>query len=79
MRISEAANNAGVNLETVRFYERKGMITQPARPANGGFRDYAPAIVDHILFIKHTQELGFSLKEVEGQDHLKLITLKLKP
>lgn len=63
MRISALARRAGVGVETVRFYEREGLIDQPARPANGGFRSYPGETVQRIRFIRQAQGLGFSLKE----------------
>lgn len=61
--ISRAAQKAGVGVETIRFYERKGLIEQPAKPSAGGFRVYPPASVERIRFIRQAQELGFSLRE----------------
>ena len=63
MTISKAARQAGVGVETIRFYERKGLISQPAKPRDGGFRDYPPLTVERIRFIRQAQELGFSLRE----------------
>jgi MerR family mercuric resistance operon transcriptional regulator len=65
MWIGKLANGAGVGVETVRFYESKGLITQPPRPADGGYRDYPIEMVHHIRFIRNAQQLGFSLKEVK--------------
>lgn len=64
MRIGEVATAAGVGVETVRFYEHKGLIAQPQRPANGGYRDYPQEAVSRIRFIRSAQELGFSLAEI---------------
>lgn len=63
MQIGTLANEAGVGVETIRFYERKGLIARPPRPRDGGFRSYPSETVDRIRFIRHAQELGFSLKE----------------
>lgn len=63
--ISKVAKKLGINIETVRFYERKGLIKQPAKPAEG-YRDYPSSTVARIRFIKRSQELGFSLIEIEG-------------
>ncbi len=65
MRIGEIAASAGVGVETVRFYEAKGLISQPVRPAGGGYRDYPPEIAHRIGFIRSAQQLGFSLQEIE--------------
>ncbi|RWI36163.1 MAG: MerR family transcriptional regulator [Mesorhizobium sp.] len=64
MTISRAAEKAGVGVETIRFYERRGLIRQPARPRNGGYRFYDDEIVERIRFIRHAQDLGFSLREI---------------
>lgn len=64
MRISEVARESGVGVETVRFYEHKGLIAQPLRPKNGGYRDYPLDAVRRIRFIRSAQQLGFSLSEV---------------
>ena len=64
MQIGTLANEASVGVETIRFYERKGLIARPLRPRDGGFRSYPPETADRIRFIRHAQELGFTLKEV---------------
>ncbi|MGH6660057.1 MAG: MerR family transcriptional regulator [Rhodospirillales bacterium] len=64
LTIGRAAKQAGVGVETIRFYERKGLITRPPRPAAGGFRDYPKATLGRIRFIREAQELGFSLAEI---------------
>lgn len=64
MRISEVARDSGVGVETVRFYEQKGLVTQPPRPDTGGYRDYPADAVRRIRFIRSAQQLGFSLVEV---------------
>ncbi len=61
--IGEVAKAAGVGVETVRFYERKGLIPDPPRRPSG-YRAYPKAVVDRIVFIRHAKELGFSLKEI---------------
>ncbi|MFF1819699.1 MerR family transcriptional regulator [Kribbella sp. NPDC058245] len=69
MRTSELADQAGVNPETLRYYERRGLLTQPPRTP-GGYRDYPPTAVELLRFIKRAQELGFTLDEVEELLHL---------
>jgi MerR family copper efflux transcriptional regulator len=64
MKISAVAKQAGVGVETIRFYERKALITQPPKPSNGGFRRYPAATVERVRFIRQAQSLGFSLKEI---------------
>lgn len=61
--IGELARAAGVGVETIRFYERRGLIERPARPA-GGFRAYPRATVLRLAFVREAQELGFTLREV---------------
>jgi len=61
--IGQLAKAAGINVETVRFYERKGLIDQPLKPATG-YRQYSDNILQRIHFIKHSQELGFTLSEI---------------
>jgi DNA-binding transcriptional MerR regulator len=63
MRIGEVAAKAGVNVQTIRFYERHGLLKQPRRLPSG-YRDYPAGTVRIITFIKRNQKLGFSLKEI---------------
>jgi Hg(II)-responsive transcriptional regulator len=63
LRTGEVARLAGVNVETLRFYERQGILPQPPRRASG-YREYPPDTVDVVRFIKRAQEVGFSLREV---------------
>ena len=63
LTIGRLARKAGVNVETVRYYQRIGLVDEPGKPAEG-FRTYAPETVDRITFIKRAQALGFSLDEV---------------
>lgn len=74
MTISRAAQRAGVGVETIRFYERRGLIEQPARPRSGGYRFYGDEIVERIRFIRQAQELGFSLREIA-----ELLSLRADP
>jgi len=64
MRTSEVATRAGVNAQTLRYYERCGLLDQPPR-SPAGYRDYPPATVPMLRFLKRTQELGFTLSEVD--------------
>ena len=64
MRIGEVALRAGVNVQTLRYYERRGLLREPARSPSG-YRQYDADAVRVIRFIKRAQELGFSLREVE--------------
>lgn len=74
MTISRAAERAGVGVETIRFYERRGLIEQPARPRSGGYRFYDDEVVERIRFIRQAQELGFSLREIT-----ELLSLRADP
>ena len=73
MTIGQLAAEAGVNVETVRFYERKGLIAQPSRP-QAGYRRYDPQTGRRIRFIREAQELGFSLTEIR-----QLLALRVDP
>lgn len=63
LTIGELAALAGVGVETVRFYQRKGLTPEPPRPA-GAIRRYGAADVERLRFVKSAQSLGFSLGEV---------------
>ena len=63
MRIGELAAKAGVNIQTIRFYERRGLLRQPRRLPSG-YRDYPAGAVKIITFIKRNQKVGFSLKQI---------------
>jgi len=71
MTIGELAKAAGVHIETVRYYERCGLLPEPARRPSG-YRAYAEATVARLRFIKNAQELGFALAEIE-----KLLALRV--
>lgn len=64
MWIGEAAEAAGVKVETVRYYERRGLLEQPPRPGTG-YRHYSDEVVHVVRFIRQAQDLGFTLDEVE--------------
>ncbi len=63
MTIGQAADQAGVGIETVRFYERQGLIKQPRKPEGTGVRRYPADLVARIRFVREAQQLGFSLRE----------------
>ena len=63
MRPSQVASGAGVNLQTLRYYERRGLIPLPRRLLSG-YRSYDPAVVGRVRFVKAAQQLGFSLDGV---------------
>ena len=62
LTIGTLAENAGIGVETVRFYQRKGLLAVPARA--GGIRRYSQADLERIRFIKRAQAAGFTLSEV---------------
>ena len=61
--IGTLARQANVNVETIRYYQRRGLMQEPARPP-GGIRHYAQEHVRRLRFIKEAQALGFNLEEV---------------
>src|SRR5438445_2537053 len=63
MRIGEVAAAAGVNIETLRYYERRGLLAEPDR-SGVGYRSYPADAVEAVRFIKRAQRLGFSLAEI---------------
>jgi MerR family mercuric resistance operon transcriptional regulator len=69
LSIGAFAKAAGVNVETIRFYQRKGLLLEPDKPY-GGIRRYGAADVKRVRFVKSAQRLGFSLDEIS--DLLKL-------
>lgn len=64
MLISELAGRSGVKTSTVRFYERRGLLPEPAR-SSGGYREYADEDVALVRFLQRGQELGFTLAELD--------------
>lgn len=65
MTIGRLAKAAGVNVETVRYYQRRGLLREPHKPP-GGHRRYSPNVVGQLAFIRRAQQLGFSLEEVKS-------------
>lgn len=63
LTIGALADAAGVGVETIRYYERRGLVPQPQR-GSGAYRRYTDAHVDRVRFIKRAQALGFSLEEI---------------
>ncbi len=64
MRIGQVAAQAGVNVQTLRYYERRGLLEEPRRRPSG-YRTYRPDAVRLVRFIKKAQDLGFTLREVQ--------------
>ncbi|MEO8187217.1 MAG: Hg(II)-responsive transcriptional regulator [Burkholderiaceae bacterium] len=63
--IGRLAANAGVNVETIRYYQRRGLLSEPHKPLNG-HRRYPAESVKRVRFIKRAQVLGFTLDEIAG-------------
>lgn len=74
MTIGAAARQSGVGVETIRFYERKGLIAQPPKPPGAGRRLYRPETVERVRFIRQAQQLGFALREIR-----ELLALEANP
>ncbi len=75
LTIGKAARLAGVGVETIRFYERRGLIERPrARLQGSGYREYPLETVRRIRFIRRAKELGFTLKEIK-----ELLALRIAP
>ncbi len=64
MKIGEVAKRTGCNIETIRYYERIGVISSP--PRKGAYRDYGPEDGERLRFVRRARELGFSLEEVQA-------------
>jgi len=62
LTIGRLAREAGVGIETIRYYQQRQLLPLP--PSNGSYRQYPVAIINRIRFIKRSQELGFSLDEI---------------
>ena len=73
MTIGKVARDAEVGVETVRFYEREGLLRKPDRKPSG-YRQYDVETIDRLRFIKRAKWLGFSLQEIKG-----LLGLRLDP
>ena len=63
LTIGRLALESGVHVETIRYYQRKGLLAEPRKPQSG-FRSYPADAVRHVRFIKRAQALGFTLKEI---------------
>jgi DNA-binding transcriptional MerR regulator len=65
MRTGELARQAGVNIQTVRFYEREHLLAAPPRTSSG-YRHYSPQHLERVVFIKTCQQLGFTLQDIRA-------------
>ena len=73
LKIGDLAERSGVGVETIRFYERKGLIRQPEKSLSGQ-RRYPEEMVSRVRFIRAAKELGFSLQEID-----ELLELRVSP
>ncbi len=73
LKVGEVAKQAGVNLQTVHYYERRGLLPSPPRTGSN-YRAYPDDAVLRVRFIKRAQELGFTLREIK-----ELLSLKAAP
>ncbi len=73
MTIGQLSSRAGVSVQTVRYYERRGLLSEPQR-TRSGYRQYSDSALDRLRFIKRAQELGFTLTEIQ-----ELLVLRLDP
>lgn len=73
LTIGQVARKSGFGIETVRFYERNGLIDEPPRKASG-YRQYPAKVILKLRFIKRAKELGFSLREIK-----ELLSLRVEP
>lgn len=69
LTIGKVAKQTGVSRDTIRLYERYGLIEPPSR-ADNGYRQYSSDVVDKLIFILKTKEIGFTLKEIEDLLHI---------
>lgn len=73
LTIGKVASRAGLSIDTVRYYEREGLLEKPARTASG-YRHYSSDAVARLRFIQQAKELGFSLSEIR-----ELLALRVAP
>ena len=74
MRIGEIAAQANVNVQTIRFYEREGLLRKPTRTP-GGYRSYERQDLERVKFIRVCQSLGFTLREVQELIRIHRVTI----
>jgi len=73
LTIGQVARRAGLGVQTIRYYEREGLLPPPARRPSG-YREYPEGVVRRLLFIRRAKELGFSLREIK-----ELLALRVDP
>ncbi|MFW7382237.1 MAG: MerR family transcriptional regulator [Oligoflexus sp.] len=74
MTIGKLAKKVGVGVETIRFYEREGLLPRPTLVGGSGYRQYAPENIQRLSFIRQAKDLGFSLKEIKELLSLRVTT-----
>ena len=72
LTIGKVARSAALAIDTVRYYEREGLLEKPARTTSG-YRHYRPDVVARLRFIRQAKELGFTLREIK-----ELLTLRVE-
>ncbi|OOF42553.1 MerR family transcriptional regulator [Rodentibacter rarus] len=70
MKVNELSKCTGINLETIRYYEKQGILPEPKRAANG-YRQYDEESVAQLNFVKNCRTLGFSLEDIRALNSLK--------
>jgi MerR family mercuric resistance operon transcriptional regulator len=65
LTIGKVAEQTGCHIETIRYYEKEGLLPPPGR-SEGGHRLYTPALIARLVFIRRSRELGFSMEEIRG-------------
>jgi len=73
LTIGQVAKRSGIGIETLRYYERKGLVEEPPR-TESGYRQYPEDVVARIRFIRRAKELGFKLSEIS-----ELLSLRVDP
>lgn len=73
MKIGELAEKAGLNAQTIRYYEREGILPEPRRRYDSGYREYDEDALERLLFIKQAKNAGFKLSDVKLLFKLELL------
>ena len=71
LTIGKVSKQSGIGVETIRFYEKRGLIDEPSR-TEAGYRQYPEDTAPRIMFIRHAKELGFTLTEIKELLHLRV-------
>ena len=78
LKVGDVAMRAGVNLQTIRFYEREGLLPKPPRTASG-YRSYQQSDLERVIFIRRNQQLGFTLAEIRQLTELHGVLASMGP